>query len=314
MNLNELHVGMEIKNYKEFCQLVGEKEKSGKSKKIQISEWQRYMNLERVGQKIIVKEIFDFPVEKIDSRRGREVIPYLEHSRKLILDLLAGEESGGNIVFSKHVLLKMLNMTNENYRVGKNHIHKIAKMMELNENNVYSFFNETSKKLTDHLEKTLQSLRNQALIFWNTEYWISYVVENEPVKFKCKTDQFGNKRRTPVTISEDRECMIIEKRKATDIEVEYILKTEREVLLNFGYNNKRDIVYYGKYNEYIEEVCNKLLEHYNIEYHFLKYNITFHHKHIEREVHRLQEGERVDRKDLLNAGVIDRLYEQMKSR
>ena len=62
MKLENLEVGMKIKNYKKLCELMEEPEKSGASKRAQVSEWERYVSFERQGNAFIVKEIRDVPL------------------------------------------------------------------------------------------------------------------------------------------------------------------------------------------------------------------------------------------------------------
>ena len=47
MKLENLEVGMKIPNYRKLCELMDEPEKSGASKRAQVSEWERYVSFER---------------------------------------------------------------------------------------------------------------------------------------------------------------------------------------------------------------------------------------------------------------------------
>lgn len=69
MNLKELTVGMEFKNYNTLCEYFDEKAKGGKSKQCQINNWERYFRWEKRGQKFIITEIFETPIEKDKTRR-----------------------------------------------------------------------------------------------------------------------------------------------------------------------------------------------------------------------------------------------------
>lgn len=64
LTLENIYVGMEIKNYKEFCKLLDEPIKSGKSKICQINRWKQSIDFERnatVGFKILkVGSVEDF--------------------------------------------------------------------------------------------------------------------------------------------------------------------------------------------------------------------------------------------------------------
>ena len=65
---------MVVKNYKEMCKLLEEKEKSGgDSKKCQLKNWKRFFTWENQGQKFIIKEIYDEPLQKEDGRSKGQI-------------------------------------------------------------------------------------------------------------------------------------------------------------------------------------------------------------------------------------------------
>lgn len=70
MNINILESNQVYKNYKELCGALNEKEKGGKSKKLQLKEWERYFSFHKEGQKIIIDEVYENPKEKIDGRKN----------------------------------------------------------------------------------------------------------------------------------------------------------------------------------------------------------------------------------------------------
>lgn len=74
--IQDMYVGQEFKNYKELCEFLGEKIKSGKGKQLQWKEWKRYFSFEKEGNKIIITEIFDEPKKKVDHRGGNNCKPY----------------------------------------------------------------------------------------------------------------------------------------------------------------------------------------------------------------------------------------------
>ena len=54
MKLENLEVGMKIKNYKKLCELLEEPEKNGgSSKRAQLKTWERYVSFERQGNAFI---------------------------------------------------------------------------------------------------------------------------------------------------------------------------------------------------------------------------------------------------------------------
>ena len=82
-----LHPGMEIKNYKEICSLLDEKQKTGEAKQIQLGNWQLYFSYRKQGHKFIIEEIFDIPKEKVDGR-ARGIILFLQKILQIIYCVL----------------------------------------------------------------------------------------------------------------------------------------------------------------------------------------------------------------------------------
>lgn len=68
INTSRLQVGQTVKNYKELCALLGEKESAGNSRKAQLKEFARYFEWEKSGQKFLITDIYDTPLLKVDGR------------------------------------------------------------------------------------------------------------------------------------------------------------------------------------------------------------------------------------------------------
>lgn len=61
VDTSQLSEGLEVKNYRALCELVGEEPKTGNGKKAQLKEWERFFAVEKVkgSQKMIVTEIYE---------------------------------------------------------------------------------------------------------------------------------------------------------------------------------------------------------------------------------------------------------------
>ena len=83
INTNALKTNQTFKNYKELCEYLDEPIKTGKSKQLQLKDWERYFSYKKEGQKFIITEIFDTPKEKIDKRtngnRSKYVQPFMDY-------------------------------------------------------------------------------------------------------------------------------------------------------------------------------------------------------------------------------------------
>ena len=89
MKLENLEVGMKIKNYKKLCELMEEPDKNGASKRAQVSEWERYVSFERQGNAYIIKEIRDVPLTSKDGRKK-----YMQYVEPLLLHYMSKWCSG----------------------------------------------------------------------------------------------------------------------------------------------------------------------------------------------------------------------------
>ncbi|KQC91222.1 hypothetical protein AM596_15810 [Clostridium perfringens CP4] len=69
MEIENLTEGMEIKNYKELCNILNIKVSDGNSKKKQLNELERYCSYHRNGFKYIIDEIFEIPKPKANILR-----------------------------------------------------------------------------------------------------------------------------------------------------------------------------------------------------------------------------------------------------
>lgn len=70
-----------FKNYKELCNFLNEPVKTGKSKQLQLKEWERYFSYKKDGIKFIIIEVCDSPQEKLIKTGGnyKNVKPMMEY-------------------------------------------------------------------------------------------------------------------------------------------------------------------------------------------------------------------------------------------
>lgn len=80
---SKLYINAIFKNYKELCNVLDEPVKTGKSKQLQIKNWERYFSYEKYGNKFIITKIFETPLEKVDQRtygnRSKYVQPFMDY-------------------------------------------------------------------------------------------------------------------------------------------------------------------------------------------------------------------------------------------
>lgn len=70
MNIENLIVSKEYKNYKELCKVLNVPIKSGDAKQNQLKWFKEYFSFHKNGHKIIIDEIFDKEMMPMKDNRG----------------------------------------------------------------------------------------------------------------------------------------------------------------------------------------------------------------------------------------------------
>lgn len=295
MRIKNLKTGMVLKNYKDLCNVLEEKIKTGKSKQLQQEDWRRYFTWEKKGHKFIIDKIYSKPLPKIDNRkgnsgksegsRGNNVAEYIQNVEKLILNLLVQDkEDFGKVFLSKNVLLRTLNMVNDNFAYCKRRIPKLSKFMNVNQITINEWYDSTSSMLERNLETALKDLEKQSLIFWSREITVAEAqavaemgYSSRIIKTK-RTDIFGDEVIDYEYYADP--TVILTHREATDKEKRFILHTERETLKEMRVKNKAEIILKGLWGTFIEKVNNTILKELNIAFYYKSYKIIFNQDHI----------------------------------
>lgn len=295
MNLDKLKVGMEVKNYKVLCELIGEDVKAGDSKKYQVRNWERYFSYSKKGQKFKINEIYDTEKDKIDNRSNGNNCIYSKHIQKLILDMLAQEENDGEIFLSTNQILRKLEMINDNYALGKRNIPKLSELLKVDKNVVADFYEYTHIKLKTALESALRSLENKSMIYWTTDIQICVS------KVDVEVNILGEPK-----IENGKPCYKINNihRPATKAEIQLILKVEKDKLKSMGLETKQDVKIRNKMKQFFKEVNNELKEIANIDYYYKCYRIITNKESL---LKRLSRSEKTETFNTLNGIVMDQV-------
>lgn len=309
---------MEVKSYKQMCELLEEKYKGGNSKKSQLKDWKRYFKYHKDGNKFIIDKIYNKPLKNKDNG-----ITYIENIEKLILDLLVQSDEKGKVFLSKNKLYMALEMINENYAYCKKRIPKLSKFTNINEMDIHEWYDTTKGMLQRNLEKALQSLRNQALIMWSQEVTVCKVI---PMNEKNKENEF--KVNKIVNFDEYDEEIVsykikgdtyVQYREATDKEKKFILRTERKIMKELRCENKQEIIRNKLWDSFCEQINNTILDKLNISFYYKSYKILFNSDHIFEEWESLlnlplKEKEKIIHKYKINKGISERVTINAKNR
>ena len=314
----KLSIGMIIKNYKEMCFILEEKEKKGKSRLLQIANWERYFKWHKDGQKFIINEVFEMPIDKIDNRGKTEnnKAKYLTNIESLILNLLVqgGSLGYGKVFLSKNKILRELKMINNNYAFCKLRLPKLSEFMNIDNEVIKEWYDSTSRMLESNLDSALKNLESQSLIFWSKEITIAKAIpiaeiRNNKISKTKIIDQYDEE-----IINYDYYAtneVVLQYREGTDDEKRFILYTEKEILKEMGLDNKSQVIACGLWQDFIERVNNILLDKLNIAFYYKSYKILFNLEHVLENIDindfKLTDFIETIEKKKLNEGIINRI-------
>lgn len=223
-----------------------------------------------------VSEVFGSKLEKIEKRGGSK--PYLKEELTTQL-LYALHKANSNTVTASFVTVaEMLNMVNEDWKVGRNNIPETSKYLDIEESIMYDFFYKTKDGFKYYIEATLNDLKDRALITWDKDSfkvckWVTNIKRNrlgEPI-----IDNQGRIKYSVTKVIQD----------ATEAEREFILDVRSRVLDGRKYSE-----YFSEFgrNKFYEE-CNKIMrEESNILYYVPLYTIRLTRAGIKREIERME--------------------------
>lgn len=164
INTSRLQVGQTVKNYKELCALLGEKESAGNSRKAQLKEFARYFEWEKSGQKFLITDIYDTPLPKEDGRNKGKYVKCIE----IILLNYLSKQKGYTYTLSKKKWWELLGMINRKYdNVSQEELLEIDPVITKFE--IRHYYQRCNKKLEEILFSALRSLSSRKLIDWEIE-------------------------------------------------------------------------------------------------------------------------------------------------
>lgn len=164
INTSNLQIGQVVKNYKELCALLGEKEHGGDSRKAQLKEFARYFEWEKSGQKFLITDIYDTPLPKEDGRNKGKYVKCIE----IVLLNYLSKQKGYTCTLSKKKWWELLGMINRKYdNVSQEELLEINPVITKFE--IRHYYQRCNKKLEEILFSALKSLSSRKLIDWEIE-------------------------------------------------------------------------------------------------------------------------------------------------
>lgn len=273
INTDHLEIGQVVKNYKELCILLNQSPTTGKSKQLQLKDFERYFEWEKSGQKFIITDIYDTPLKKEDKRKQGNNSIYVKYIELILLQYLS-QQKNGTRTFKKRDWWQLLGMVNHKYnRVSQKELKEID--YKITQFEIKHFYQRCNKKLEQVLFSALNNLKNRKLIEYELQ---TVIVDNE-------NNYFG----------------------ADDNDKRRILQEERYVLHNvMGFEKMIQVFCRFKQDEYYRMVNQRLSDLYDWHHYYKQIKIIYIQKDVLAAIPQIK----IDlQKELLNKKIADVLKE-----
>lgn len=267
MDISNLKVGQVFKNYKELCEALGVDPKaSGKSRKLQEEEIKRFIDYKIVNRKYKVLKILEKEQEKMDKRKLGNNNTQAASIRYLLLNLLSKTplKEGEIYGISKGLLLRKLNMVNDNYSIARDNREGYADALEVNRLAVDECIEFIDDRSIKAVKKAIQVLINQSVLGFKQSYtWV---------------DKLGHWHNVDVE------------------EHKMLLEAEYEAMKILGIKHKHLIYKFGKWDDFKDLVKKYILENYSsktsfykFDFYYSSYHFIYNNHHIVQHMTWMQE-------------------------
>lgn len=269
VNTDQLEIGQVVKNYKELCTLLHQLPTTGKAKQLQLKDFKRYFEWEKSGQKFIITDIYDTPLEKKDKRKQGNNSIYVKYIELILLQYLS-QQKNGTRTFNKRDWWKLLGMVNHKYnRISQKELKEID--YKITPFEIKHFYQRSNKKLEQVLFSALNNLKNRKLIEYELQ---TVIVDNE-------NNYFG----------------------ADDNDKRRILQEERYVLHNIlGFEKMIQVFCRFKQDEYYRMVNQRLSDLYGWHHYYKQIKIIYIQKDVLAAIPQIEINLQ---KELLNKKIAD---------
>lgn len=177
--IKELSTGQEFKSYYDLCANLKINPTTGNAKKSQMKEINRFMLLEKEGNKFIIKEIYDKPKPKEEKPNARnskykQIIEYLITQQ--LYNLAKDNKDGkADIACWFNGITYNLSMVNENFTPCNSYItppdlKKWLENNEISEESYQSFYYSVKHRLREYIETALRSLQKHYQLGYSKEF------------------------------------------------------------------------------------------------------------------------------------------------
>lgn len=259
MKIENLKNGQVLKNYKELCEVLDIKPTTGNARKAQFKELDRYCKYHKEGNKFIIDEIFQEVQSKMDNRKLGNNNNQAKCLRYLLCNLLSAYKIEQNEVlgFSKGLLLRKLNLINDNYTSAKVQRFQYAEALEVSPMALDECIEYIDNRSINAVKKAMQVLVNQKVLGYKYSYtWVDHTGKHN----HCCT-----------------------------LEHNCIMEAEFEVMEAMKIRCKGKIFEFGRWNEFKREVKLYLMDKYGdlfrkIDYYYSSFHFNYNMEQLQKHM------------------------------
>lgn len=179
-----IQAGKVFKNYKVLCEWLGVTPTKGKGRGYHFKEFERYCTYHKEGQKIIVDEVFDNPVDKADNRINNGANKYIDDMIPLLEGYIG--KSQQTIYTTSNNLLSAIGVVHTDYVNLYSNATKVATTItnitniKVTPRTLEDFSNNINRTMHNALRSALNRLHKQGKIIYKDITFIINDGDTEP--------------------------------------------------------------------------------------------------------------------------------------
>lgn len=180
-----------IKNYKEMCRLLNEKERTGNSKQAQLKRWEKFFSWEKKGYKFIITNTKDNLFLTGDNNRlFQSNKEYIDNIQKLLLNYFHNETKRGEYYsyLSTRLMILITNIVRSSFSRHKfQDFEQVVDYTEkqLKENPEFAnfYFDRVYNSLRLDFDRALSLLENQRIVNYDRVMMVKPILDYDHSEF-----------------------------------------------------------------------------------------------------------------------------------
>ena len=290
IDTTDLSIGQVFKNKRDLCKFLNQEYIPNKTaSEAQLKEWRRYIEWVKDGQKFVITDIYDTPLDRTDGRVTNGTQKYQQYIEDILLAYMDSEINKDNaktniegcdyqFAFTLNGLALLCNMVNKRY-ASKN-IDTVLAEAGYTKFNIKDFYSRTELKFSLIINNALQNMEKRKIINYNKVL----IIEND-----------GKKR--VATLHDENDY----------------LNMEKLALTKMNYNSIVEVFLYNKAKEYYALVDKNVKQYLGWDKCYKAYVISLNNRSIDLEKAFLEQTKQTNKLEL-NQRLVDFFNSQAKNK